>query len=617
MDTHSCTSNDPYCFPEGIARLSFYGVGGVPDVRTDGKNPTIGASSCASAYNTYRTKYLARMTETGGIAPVSIEGVWSISGSTATVDVTITLLDPVALGTVQASVFISEDDVYYDSQRTFNALTRAIRHESVTTLVNPGDQYSFQKSIPVGESWEEPNLHCIAILQKTTGDKAVWQAGSIPYLVDFSVQIPERVASVPNGNGDAYFYGTIRNDTASLDVLTLSFDESFGWPTAFQVEGDPTWYTDPTAFDFAGSEGKDVILRVTTDGLRSKRIGSGMFRVESQNTGRTSSTGLRVFNGSYSVLFVDDDGTRTDEAPWIAGLDAEGYLYENWQVSGAHGGMSPTLGDMAGFDVVLWQHGFLTSNLLSSADTTNLKAYLDLGGALLLNSMDYMNSQSQPPTPFLRDYLGVESWQTAVGASVAEGLPGDPISDGLNVPLTWPSPSSDRVDMLVPVAGGETYFLNDNAQSVAVRREFGNSRVCFNTIAHNAFPTNDPDPNNARTVLARQIQWLAGASGTESVDDAEASLPGRLQAYPNPFLGSTEISFALTPRGAASGATLTVVDPAGRQVRALTSGPLRSGAHRLAWDGRDDQGRVLPSGIYFVRLESADGKGSRKLVLTR
>src|SRR5205085_5899947 len=88
----------------------------------------------------------------------------------------------------------------------------------------------------------------------------------------------------------------------------------------------------------------------------------------------------------------------------------------------------------------------------------------------------------------------------------------------------------------------------------------------------------------------------AGATG---VAEREAGLA--LSAGPNPFTQETRVTFTLPSAGLSS---LTVLDLQGRRVRALRSGILPAGRQSVAWDGRDEVGRRVPSGLYFVRLET-------------
>ncbi|HVP38834.1 MAG TPA: peptidoglycan DD-metalloendopeptidase family protein [Candidatus Saccharimonadales bacterium] len=82
-------------------------------------------------------------------------------------------------------------------------------------------------------------------------------------------------------------------------------------------------------------------------------------------------------------------------------------------------------------------------------------------------------------------------------------------------------------------------------------------------------------------------------------------------AGPNPFRGQTRLRFTLAAGGPAA---LDVYDPSGRRVRRLAGGALAAGEHTAAWDGRDNSGARLPSGVYFCRLEAGGRQLVRKLV---
>jgi flagellar hook assembly protein FlgD len=63
---------------------------------------------------------------------------------------------------------------------------------------------------------------------------------------------------------------------------------------------------------------------------------------------------------------------------------------------------------------------------------------------------------------------------------------------------------------------------------------------------------------------------------------------------------------------------LVLFDARGRRVRALVAGKYDPGEHTVTWDGTDDQGRPVASGVYFARL-AVDGveAGARKLALVK
>jgi hypothetical protein len=87
------------------------------------------------------------------------------------------------------------------------------------------------------------------------------------------------------------------------------------------------------------------------------------------------------------------------------------------------------------------------------------------------------------------------------------------------------------------------------------------------------------------------------------------------QNVPNPFNPSTEILFDV-PR-AGSRVTIAIYDVAGRRIRTLTSDVWTAGSHRVTWDGRDDGGAQVASGVYFYRMRAPSFDTTRKLVLIR
>jgi hypothetical protein len=87
-----------------------------------------------------------------------------------------------------------------------------------------------------------------------------------------------------------------------------------------------------------------------------------------------------------------------------------------------------------------------------------------------------------------------------------------------------------------------------------------------------------------------------------------------LGVAPNPFHAGTVIRFSLDR---ASEATVRVYDTAGRAVRTLSEGALPAGAQSLTWDGRDDGGRPVSSGVYWYKVSTADHSARGKVVVIR
>jgi len=103
------------------------------------------------------------------------------------------------------------------------------------------------------------------------------------------------------------------------------------------------------------------------------------------------------------------------------------------------------------------------------------------------------------------------------------------------------------------------------------------------------------------------------------ISSAGGSVPGAgsivgVQNYPNPFNPRTTIRFEL---GSAQMVRATVVDVSGRVVSELAAREFAAGSHELAWDGRDNTGRGLASGTYFLRLQAGQAIESHKLTLVQ
>ncbi len=90
--------------------------------------------------------------------------------------------------------------------------------------------------------------------------------------------------------------------------------------------------------------------------------------------------------------------------------------------------------------------------------------------------------------------------------------------------------------------------------------------------------------------------------------------PVALAVYPNPFNPNTTISYELRRAGPVR---LDLYDLRGRRVRRLVDTAQSAGIQRVVWDGRDDQGRRLASGVYLLRLEAAQESFTRKVTLLR
>lgn len=89
------------------------------------------------------------------------------------------------------------------------------------------------------------------------------------------------------------------------------------------------------------------------------------------------------------------------------------------------------------------------------------------------------------------------------------------------------------------------------------------------------------------------------------------------QNYPNPFNPSTTISYAVPEGSQLVGVKLSVFNIRGQLVRTLVDQQQGPGAYNVNWDGTDDSGRRISSGVYFYRLVADDFISTRKMVVLK
>ncbi|RKY00442.1 hypothetical protein DRP77_11475, partial [Candidatus Poribacteria bacterium] len=92
-----------------------------------------------------------------------------------------------------------------------------------------------------------------------------------------------------------------------------------------------------------------------------------------------------------------------------------------------------------------------------------------------------------------------------------------------------------------------------------------------------------------------------------------------LQNYPNPLNSGTWIPFILSE---SSEVRIEIFDILGRRVREVDLGLLKAGAYigrdeAAFWDGRNDSGEEMPSGVYFYRLKAGEFEATRRLVILK
>ncbi|MFC1607930.1 two-component regulator propeller domain-containing protein [Candidatus Latescibacterota bacterium] len=118
-------------------------------------------------------------------------------------------------------------------------------------------------------------------------------------------------------------------------------------------------------------------------------------------------------------------------------------------------------------------------------------------------------------------------------------------------------------------------------------------------------------------------KWIGARDALTSVRQAssprlkKSAVPSQMAIfgnYPNPFNPETTVDFVIPESG---NTTVDIYNVTGQKIRSLMSENLPAGKHTVVWDGQNDTGASMSSGVYFVRLESESGVLSHRIMLVR
>jgi len=117
------------------------------------------------------------------------------------------------------------------------------------------------------------------------------------------------------------------------------------------------------------------------------------------------------------------------------------------------------------------------------------------------------------------------------------------------------------------------------------------------------------DSANPATTVALHIQT------TSNTDDNNAPLVTVLEGnYPNPFSNETTFRFTTKEQGKIS---ISIYNAKGQLVKTLVNGNYKAGHHSLTWNGKDDHGNRLSSGLYIYRMQASGVTQTRKMMLMK
>ncbi len=161
------------------------------------------------------------------------------------------------------------------------------------------------------------------------------------------------------------------------------------------------------------------------------------------------------------------------------------------------------------------------------------------------------------------------------------------------------------------VCGTNDGLLEYNRTAFELLEDAGNPDIAFETFVGG----HEAPLVNWRDMYAWIRNFSRDGSGEAGRQDPVRPLSaGLIGNYPNPFNAGTTIVYENRIR---SDAELTIVSPAGRKIRTILRFSESPGTHEIRWDGRDDSGTLVQSGMYVCRMLAKDGQTSIKILMLK
>ncbi len=208
----------------------------------------------------------------------------------------------------------------------------------------------------------------------------------------------------------------------------------------------------------------------------------------------------------------------------------------------------------------------------------------------------------------------------AAGNPVIEGSYGDVnavIYHVGNVMTLWPTANPYLSDV------GSLISKSEGSPHVAAWSRYGDGKIVgygdSSSMADGTGSESHADNwteagSNNREFFLNACEWLLDNPYVGVEDETPFNLGLDLRAYPNPFNPRTTVSLTMPHDGFVE---VTIHDLQGRSLRTLHDGLLPSGPHGLTWNGADDSGRPVASGVYLVRAAGVGVLNFTKVVLAR
>lgn len=452
---------------------------------------------------------------------------------------------------------------------------------------------------------------------------------------------PNYVATI--GSSESDFLGsntTVAQNTVVIHnmgllsdtyYIGLDFDGPSGWTQTFTTVNGTFPIGEIDSVEVASGDSTVITVDVNPNSITG--FGKTSVHFNSKNLPTMgSNTTLRFATYGLDVLVVDDQSKDSFENYMIFELDKTTY---NYGVVSSNV-VPAAAADLNTFGALIWMCADAIPTL-NPDEMTALSTYLDDGGSLYLSGTDLAYEMADPASPyyttnsleFFTNYLHSDYIKRSPTQLAAMGITGDPISDGLGV-----------IGLLGGTGGG-TISIERKPNEIAPAANDPNAAACIalvnapnnycgvrsehpgisetGRVVITTFGFETMSDSTKRAIMAERIfNWLLNPVAIDDNQPLAVTNRFELKAnYPNPFNPSTTIAYTLPMTERNKNVSLVIYNQLGQKVKTLVNGIQPAGSHEVVWNGMDDAGNDVASGIYFYQLRYGGHQDTQKMLLVR
>ncbi|MCX6827541.1 MAG: M6 family metalloprotease domain-containing protein [candidate division Zixibacteria bacterium] len=284
---------------------------------------------------------------------------------------------------------------------------------------------------------------------------------------------------------------------------------------------------------------------------------------------------------------------------------------------------TPSANKLKYYKTVIWYTGDSAGDYMQTADISTIKDFLDTGGNLFLTGQGIAGELQTQDSAFLQNYLHAQC-DGAYFNFYQDGISGSPIGDSLKIryfsgcnQMFCLSPE------IIPINGGVPEFKLKNGRNYsAVSFNSSDYKVVFFNWGYEAILNSGSGYTNRDLILGRILNFFGDGTSGVNDEDGQPVLPISFslgQNYPNPFNPSTAIKYSIRNTGGRiiPNTILKIYNILGQEIKTLVDRKETTGEHTVRWDGTDQSGKEVASGIYFYRLIRGLDRETKKMILLK